>query len=92
MNILTKKAFTMSANGELKPFAFNRVYAVNPTLGARLISDGLAEEYQGEVVVVYPSGEKDITFTANGEYTEDVTVYETADITVALPDGNEEAY
>ena len=42
--------------------------------------------------ILHNLGTKEMQFTANGDYTEDVTVYASADITVDLPDGNEEAY
>ena len=91
MTIITTKAFTYSDAG-LISFAYGNVYEVSETVGAKLISAGLAEEYTGMTIVAQPIGTKDMEFTSNGEYSENVTAYASADIVVDLPDGNEEEY
>lgn len=92
MTIITTKAFTYSTDSGLISFAYGTVYEVSETVGAKLISAGLAEEYTGRVIVAQPIGTKEMEFTSNGEYSENVTAYASADIVVDLPDGNEEEY
>ena len=78
MNIKVLKAFTLrnSSTGEMTSFAHGLLYAVESELGSQLITDGLAEEYSGDVV--YPTGS--ITITENGTYT--VTPYTSAVVNV----------
>ena len=76
MVVKTLKAFTLrdAETGKLTSLAFGVVATVDSTLGAQLISDGLAVEYSPLV----PEGTKSIV--ANGTY--DVTQY--ASVTVAV--------
>ena len=60
--------------GDLTSIACHGVVNIDDTVGAQLISDGLAKEF----TLITPTGDKSIT--ANGEY--DVTQY--ASVTVAV--------
>ena len=73
--------FTMrdSSTGELTSIGDGQVVTVDDTLGASLISDGLAKEF----TLITPTGTKSIT--ANGEV--DVAAYATANVSVAEPTG-----
>lgn len=66
--------FTMrdSSTGELTSIADGQVVTVNDTLGAQLISDGLAKEF----TLITPTGKLDITGTAEV----DVTNYASAQV------------
>ena len=78
MVIKTLNAFTVrnTSTGDLTSLAFGVIATVDDTLGAQLISDGLAEEYSP----IVPTGS--VTLTANGSY--EVTLYETAVVNVGL--------
>ena len=76
MKIKALKPFTLrdSSTGELTSIACEHVVTVDDTLGASLISDGLAEAY----TLITPTGTKEIT--ANGEV--DVTEYAKVNVAV----------
>lgn len=77
MKIKALKPFTMrdAETGALTSIACNAVATVSDTLGAQLISDGLAEEY----TLISPTGS--VNITENGEV--DVTQYATAVVSVS---------
>lgn len=72
--------FTMrdSSTGELTSIADGQVVTVNDTLGAQLISDGLAKEF----TLITPTGTKSITANGTGI---DVTTYANVDVAVPNP-------
>ena len=76
MKIRALKAFTIrdAETGALTSIAHNGIAEIDDTLGAKLISDGLAEEY----TLISPTGS--VTITANGEV--DVTSYASAIVNV----------
>lgn len=70
-NIKAKKAFTIRSNaGALLSVACGQVVAFDDTLAARLITDGLAEEYR----YVIPTGEIEITANGTVDVTEKASV------------------
>lgn len=75
--------FTMrdSSTGELTSIADGQVVTVNDTIGAQLISDGLAKEF----TLITPTGTKNITANGIGI---DVTTYANVDVAVPAPTGN----
>lgn len=77
MKIKALKAFTVrdSETGNLSSIAHGAVAEVSSTLGASLISDGLAEAY----TLITPTGS--IEITTNG--TVDVTQYASAVVNVS---------
>lgn len=77
MKIKALKPFTLrdAETGKLTSIACGAVSTVDSTLGAQLISDGLAEEY----TLVNPTGTVEIT--ENG--TVDVSAYATATVNVS---------
>lgn len=84
MKIKALKPFTLrdADSGELTSIACGQVATVDDTLGAQLISDGLAEAY----TLISPSGS--VTLTANGDEN-DVTEYANAVVAVPEPSGSE---
>ena len=80
MKIKALQAFTIrdSSTGALTSIAYGTVAEVNSTLGAELISDGLAEAY----TLISPTGTKTITSNANNI---DVAQYAKADVNVPNP-------
>lgn len=83
MKIRALKPFTLrdADTGELTSIACGQVATIDDTLGAQLISDGLAEAY----TLISPTGTK--TITANGE--SDVAEYAKALVAVPEPSGSE---
>lgn len=84
MNIKALKPFTLrdADTGELTSIACGAVTVVDDTLGASLISDGLAEAY----TLISPSGS--VTLTENSAEN-DVTQYANAVVAVPEPTGDE---
>ena len=83
MRIQALKPFTLRDNtsGGLTSVACGSVVSVDDTLGASLISDGLATEY----TLITPTG--NVSITANGDH--DVAVYASASVAVPEPTGSE---
>ena len=84
MKIKALKPFTLrdADSGELTSIACGAVAVVDDTLGASLISDGLAEAY----TLISPSGS--VTLTENSAEN-DVTQYANAVVAVPEPTGDE---
>lgn len=76
MVIKAKQAFVTNTEGKLTSYGYGMLYSVSDELGGQLISDGLAEEYTGEVV--QPVGT--LTITENGTY----SVLDYASVEVAV--------